>query len=80
MFTTNSKFVNMTETTNTTVILAERPTGDIIPGKTFAIKTSPRPTAADLKDGEVLVEQLYLSLDPAMRGWLDSILSLHYPR
>src|SRR3569833_1938326 len=50
--------------------LAERPEGDIIPGKTFSEKREPAPTAADLKDGQILVEALYLSLDPAMRGWL----------
>ncbi|KAK1753049.1 hypothetical protein QBC47DRAFT_51272 [Echria macrotheca] len=51
--------------------LAERPTGDIIPGKTFKQVTVPAPTEADLKDGQILLENLYLSLDPAMRGWLD---------
>ncbi|CAK7225742.1 hypothetical protein SBRCBS47491_005992 [Sporothrix bragantina] len=56
---------------NTSVVLAERPTTDIIPGKTFRIETAPAATAADLKDGFLLVESLYLSLDPAMRGWLN---------
>jgi hypothetical protein len=28
-------------------------------------------TEADLKDDQVLIETLYLSLDPAMRGWLN---------
>lgn len=51
--------------------LAERPHGEIIPGKTFRQTTVTAPTDADLKDGEILVETLYLSLDPAMRGWLD---------
>jgi len=55
---------------NVSVVLAERPLEDIIPGKTFTRKVEPAPTAADLKDGEILVESLYLSLDPAMRGWL----------
>lgn len=61
--------------TNTSVVLAERPKGDIIPGQTFHQKTSPAPQASDLKEGEVLVETLYLSLDPAMRGWLDDVRS-----
>ncbi len=56
---------------NLSVVLAERPKADIIPGQTFNQKTTPAPTAADLKDGEILVEVLYLSLDPAMRGWLN---------
>lgn len=55
---------------NLSIVLAERPTGDVIPGQTFNQKRTPAPTAADLKDGEVLVETLYLSLDPAMRGWM----------
>ncbi|KAF5023405.1 hypothetical protein F66182_4562 [Fusarium sp. NRRL 66182] len=55
---------------NLSIVLAERPTTDIIPGQTFQPRTSPAPTPADLKDGQILVENLYLSLDPAMRGWL----------
>ncbi|CAK7264933.1 hypothetical protein SEPCBS57363_001333 [Sporothrix epigloea] len=56
---------------NISVLLAERPTADVIPGKTFRIETGPAPTAADLKEGFLLIESLYLSVDPAMRGWLD---------
>lgn len=55
---------------NTSIVLAERPEGDIIPGKTFATKTGPAPTEADLKEGQLLVETLYLSLDPTMRSYL----------
>ena len=55
---------------NHQVTLAERPKGDIIPGQTFKHKTAPAPTAESLKDGQVLVENIYASLDPAMRGWL----------
>lgn len=54
----------------TSVHLAERPTDKIVPGKTFTIKQHPIPDASTLKDGEVLFQTLYLSLDPAMRGWL----------
>ncbi|KAK3385039.1 hypothetical protein B0H63DRAFT_394799 [Podospora didyma] len=53
------------------IVLAERPTRDIIPGQTFRQKVVEAPTKADLKDGELLVESIYLSLDPAMRGWLN---------
>ncbi|CRK13332.1 hypothetical protein BN1723_009974 [Verticillium longisporum] len=53
------------------VVLAERPKADIIPGQTFKTEKQPVPREEDLKDGEVLVENLYLSLDPAMRGWLN---------
>jgi len=51
--------------------LAERPTGDVIPGKTFRHRTIAAPTEAQLQDGQLLLENLYLSLDPAMRGWLE---------
>lgn len=51
--------------------LAERPeSGNIIPGRTFKLVEKDIPTAADLKDGQVLVEVYYLSIDPAMRGWI----------
>lgn len=55
----------------TSIHLAERPTDAVVSGKTFTSKTHSVPTAADLKDGEVLFQTLYLSLDPAMRGWLN---------
>lgn len=64
---------------NLQIILAERPQGDIVPGKTFNQKTVPAPTAEELKDGQVLVENLYLSLDPAMRGWLNGMFE-RFPR
>ncbi|KAK0712985.1 hypothetical protein B0T26DRAFT_715842 [Lasiosphaeria miniovina] len=51
--------------------LAERPKGSIVPGQTFRQRTVAAPTEADLKDGQLLLESLYLSLDPAMRGWLN---------
>ncbi|KAJ2902297.1 NADP-dependent leukotriene B4 12-hydroxydehydrogenase [Zalerion maritima] len=65
----------MSQRTNTSLVLAERPKGSIVPGKTFAQKSGPAPTEADLKDGQVLAESLYLSLDPAMRGWLNDARS-----
>ncbi|KAK4032979.1 hypothetical protein C8A01DRAFT_40565 [Parachaetomium inaequale] len=51
--------------------LAERPTGEIVPGKTFRQRQVAAPTEADLRDGQLLLECLYVSFDPAMRGWLD---------
>lgn len=67
----------MTASTYTSVHLAKRPKDVIIPDETFTLKTNDIPKAADLKDGEVLFQSLYLSLDPAMRGWMNgkSILS-----
>ena len=53
------------------VVLAKRPTAGIEKGQTFALKTQPAPSESSLKDGQVLLSTLYLSLDPAMRGWLN---------
>jgi NADPH-dependent curcumin reductase CurA len=36
-------------------------------------------TVPELKDGEVLVQTLYLSLDPAMRGWMNEAKSYIRP-
>ncbi|EMD85210.1 hypothetical protein COCC4DRAFT_34857 [Bipolaris maydis ATCC 48331] len=55
----------------TSVHLAERPKDGIVAGKTFTPKSHPVPSASSLKDGEVLFQTLYLSIDPAMRGWLN---------
>jgi NADPH-dependent curcumin reductase CurA len=60
---------------NKKFVLAERPKADIIPGQTFRLEKEPAPTPDQLKDGEILVEALYLSLDPAMRGWLNDVRS-----
>jgi hypothetical protein len=57
------------------VVLAKRPKDLIVPGETFKIERKPLPTEASLKDGEVLLESRYLSLDPAMRGWLNDTRS-----
>ena len=57
--------------TYTAIHLAKRPTSDIIPGETFETKQHPVPKAEDLKDGEVIFQSIYLSLDPAMRGWIN---------
>lgn len=60
-----------------TVVLAKRPGfGPIVPGETFALKSATRPSEADLKDGQYEVKSLYLSLDPAMRGWLNGKCSV----
>jgi NADPH-dependent curcumin reductase CurA len=63
--------------TYNTVVLAERPTGDIVPGKTFKMKEEKKPSEAELKEGQVLLETRYLSLDPAMRGCLNGLFIPH---
>ncbi len=52
--------------TNKRVLLAERPEG--LP--TASAWTHDTKTIADVPDGHFLVEQEYISLDPAMRGWM----------
>ena len=51
---------------NTQVKLAQRPTGTPGPD-TWRIEKNPVPQPGE---GEVLIEQAYISLDPAMRGWI----------
>ena len=53
------------------VVLSQRPKGNIEPGKTFKTQTQQAPKESDLKDGQVIIKTIYLSLDPAMRGWLN---------
>jgi NADPH-dependent curcumin reductase CurA len=53
--------------TNTQVTLAARPVGN--PQSTdFLLESSPVPTP---QEGEVLVKTLFVSMDPAMRGWMN---------
>ncbi|KAI4172527.1 MAG: hypothetical protein LQ346_008591 [Caloplaca aetnensis] len=65
----------MSGATYQSVQLAKRPKDKIIPGETFSLKSSEAPKGSDLKDGVVLFQSLYLSLDPAMRGWLNDTRS-----
>ncbi|KAL3426007.1 NADP-dependent leukotriene b4 12-hydroxydehydrogenase [Phlyctema vagabunda] len=65
----------MSQSTFKSVVLAQRPKALIVPGETFTVKENAILTEKDLKDGEVLIETLYLSLDPAMRGWLNNARS-----
>ncbi|KAI1124978.1 NAD(P)-binding protein [Nemania abortiva] len=64
---------------NLSFYLAKRPTTEIVPGETFQARTQPAPTYEDLKDGEALVESLYLSLDPAARGAVNASRSYTAP-
>ena len=56
---------------NLSIHLVERPKEEIVPGQTFEARRNPAPSPADLKDGEILVEVLYLSLDPSLRAQLN---------
>lgn len=56
---------------NKQILLAKRPTG--LPGtETWKLQESPIPIA---DEGEVVIQQHYISLDPAMRGWLNDVRS-----
>ncbi|THZ00262.1 NAD(P)-binding protein [Aureobasidium pullulans] len=57
------------------VHLKARPTSEIVAGETFEVKSNAAPKESDLKDGQVIFRSLYLSLDPAMRGWLNGMSS-----
>lgn len=62
--------------TYTTITLAERPKAHIVPGTTFRTNTANKtPSTSSLQDGQILYQTLYLSLDPAMRGWLNDTRS-----
>jgi NADPH-dependent curcumin reductase CurA len=56
----------------TRIVLNERPIADITP-TTF--RTERVPFDLEPRTGEVLVQVNWLSLDPAMRGWLKDIRS-----
>lgn len=51
---------------NRQVILASRPTG-IAQAENFAIIEAPRPTLAE---GQIRIRNTFLSVEPAMRGWI----------
>lgn len=57
------------------VVLVERPLGIPQAGH-FAITTAALPT---LRDGEFLVRNEYLSVDPAMRGWVNAAANYSDP-
>ena len=52
---------------NRQIVLASRPVGIPQPSH-FALKTTPAP---EIRDGEFLVENHYLSVDPAQRGYVN---------
>lgn len=54
----------------TKIIFSKRPGVDIIPSEVFTTTTSPQPQDSDLKDGQILIETLYLSVDPIMSYWI----------
>ena len=61
--------------TNRQVLLKSRPTG-IPQAENFEIVDAPIPEPAE---GEVLVRNLYLSVEPAMRGWVSAVANYSAP-
>lgn len=57
----------MTDQTNRQFLLAKRPVGAAT-RDTFTFQQVP---VVQPKDGQILVKNEYLSLDPAMRGWMN---------
>lgn len=60
---------------NRQVVLVSRPVGIPEAGH-FEIRTAPRPEPTD---GQFLVRNLYLSIDPAMRGWVNAAANYSEP-
>ncbi|GGC93011.1 NADP-dependent oxidoreductase [Undibacterium terreum] len=58
------------------IVLASRPKGAVVP-ENFRLETVPVP---ELKEGEVLVRNHYLSLDPYMRGRMEDAKSYAVPQ
>lgn len=54
--------------TNRQVILAKRPSPGLVTPDVFTVKDAP---LAEPDEGEVRVKIAYVSLDPAMRGWIN---------
>ena len=65
----------MADSVNRQVRLKSRPTG-IPEAHHFAIAQSPLP---ELRDGEILVRNLFLSVEPAMRGWVSAVANYSEP-
>lgn len=63
----------MSPTTYKRIVLNERPITDIQPS-TFRTETL-RFDALTVGDGQALIQVTWLSLDPAMRGWLNDVRS-----
>jgi NADPH-dependent curcumin reductase CurA len=62
----------MHQRANRLVRLKSRPSG-VPEAEHFEIVEAPVP---DLSDGRVLVRNIYLSVDPAMRGWVSAVANM----
>lgn len=55
------------------VRLQNRPRGLPVAGRDLVVSTEAVPTK--LEDGQVLVQNIFLAMDPAMRGWMNDTRS-----
>ena len=65
----------MTQSVNRRIVLASRPVGEPV-ADNFRLETVPQPTPAD---GQLLLQALYLSIDPYMRGRMSEAKSYAPP-
>ena len=65
----------MAEARHNEVILAGRPEG-IPEARHFEVREAPMPEAGD---GEILIRNRFLSVDPAMRGWVNAVANYSKP-
>ena len=63
-------------TTYTAINLKQRPEPGPIPASTFEVVQKALPSAGP---GEIVVKQTYMSLDPAMIGWMSSDTKSYIP-
>lgn len=61
------------------VRLMKRPIGMVNPGADLVVSSAPVVSSGDLGAGQFLVKNLWLSLDPAMRGWMNDAKSYIEP-
>lgn len=63
--------------TYTAIKLNDRPSGEPIGPQLFSVEQLEIPSAAD---GQIVVKQTYMSLDPAMLGWMSPDTDSYIPR
>jgi hypothetical protein len=66
----------MTSTTHRQWLVADRPVGRALRAEDFRLETAPTATP---DDGEVLLETLYLSFDPAQKSWMENVAGYRAP-
>jgi len=60
---------------NKQLLFVKRPVGEV-DASTWTLETNPIP---EIEDGQLLIKQHYISLDPAMRGWMNNSKSYIEP-